>query len=452
MAGNADTREGTPYKDRTFPCTLTVFEHVSKQLSPSLLYDKKYTKRQVDHALKKLQEAGFIEKLAYATWEATVPELTREIFERRYTKVHRVTPPEGTRELREGTRAKPDTDRMHAVMVTVQIPKLKNWERRAELLEKKGISFEPIVQGQRISFRDIEKIWLCRESIVMYLPYSWFADTSAAALEKATGDVIAIISGLEKHLGAASFKVGGSYKFRFSKQEHALVKNALAQQYNDKKLKLRVYDDSGLWLLVDDSFSLKELEAVHPESSPDDHRKVQKFFNSLKQNPITTHNVTAMHKDVQEFKGMLQGFMQQSVASANAQMYTGAAMQKQTAILERLEARSRDPPGKRERPADAQPGHRDGILEEISDMLSVLVQDKVLELPRETRETLKKYVTGRTVEVEILQELPRFLVPFRGALRGVGPFMPGARVYIDEQVANVLIEKGAARRLGGSIA
>lgn len=447
MAGNAESGEGTK-KDQKFFCTQIVFNHILKSLQPSLLWKSgKLKKRQVKYNLGKLLDAGFIRKIGYGTWEATTSELTREMFERRYKKVHRVTPQEGTFLNGEGTKLKPDTDRMHGAQVTVQIPRLKNWNRRAEILTSRGIKFKPIVQGQRIDFQGM-KVWLCNTSIVMYLPYSWFADTSAAALEKATGDTIVLIRSLEKYLGAASFKVKGSYRFRFSKQEHALIKNALAQQYNEKKLKLRVFDDSGLWLLVDDSFNMEELEAVHPQTSPDDHRKVQNFFNSLKRNPIVTEQVTGTIDALDRLNPAIEALTQQiKLHLAATQEWKNSAQNINNSLgdIKTL--------AQRERPKMANSGASDERLEEISDMLSVLVQEKVAHLDDIDDPGIKKFIDGEwTVEVEITQNLPRFLIPHRGAIRAIGPFREGSKIYLDNSVATMLVNNHKARLTGENIA
>lgn len=344
---------------------------------------------------------------------------------------------------------------MHAVQVTVQIPKLKNWNRRAEVLKARKIEFTPIVQGQRIMFKGM-KTWLCNTSIVMYVPYSWFADTSAAALEKATTDVISLIKSLEKYLGAASFKIRDGYRFKFSKQEHALVKNALAQQYNEKKLKLRVFDDSGLWLLIDDSFDLEELEAVHPKTSPDDHRKVQDFFNSLKRNPIKTEDVTGMRDFMRDqLAPSLEAQAEQNAALArNIELHLEVMGNINNGISE-LRGTLDDIKGlgSGERAKTGHSGPSGERLEEISEMLSVLVQDKIKTLEPEQREGLEKFTgSERTVEVEILGDLPRFLVQHRGAIKAIGPFSPGARIYLDEDVARILIKNETARTTGENIA
>lgn len=327
-----------PYKKKV-PGTLLVFSYIAKGLSPSDIWNKNtMSQDQVKKALLKLKDAGFIIKRGYGTWENTVAELTEEMLERRCLNVHRVallhTPPKSI---------KPDTDRMHGAVAVVKIKKLKNWDRRENLFTKKNpktgkpyLDFRKIPQGQCISFMDIKNIWLCNRSLVFYLPFSWFADTAKDAIHKATNDLITIIKRLERNLYAIdAFKWNEKgYKIKFSRQQHALIKNALAQQYDKDKKKLSVYDEKGLWLIIDNSYNLHELETVHPETSPDDNEKVQNFFNELKGHP-TPEKIFDTGKDISEFKSMLQGTVQNNLASSNALMWLGSAMKNQTGSLTR---------------------------------------------------------------------------------------------------------------------
>lgn len=75
-----------------------------------------------------------------------------------------------------------------------------------------------------------------------------------------------------------------SNNIKFFNQHWAEVGNELANEYNDNCEKLRVYgaDDGKLWLLVDNSFNMHELEATHPIKSPVDITKVRNVFNDIR--------------------------------------------------------------------------------------------------------------------------------------------------------------------------
>jgi hypothetical protein len=68
------------------------------------------------------------------------------------------------------------------------------------------------------------------------------------------------------------------YLFTTSREHYGLVKNELAKQYNDKGEKLYIRDDKGLWMWIDDSHSLSELETNEPKNS----RGVQNWYNDMK--------------------------------------------------------------------------------------------------------------------------------------------------------------------------
>ena len=119
------------------------------------------------------------------------------------------------------------------------------------------------------------------KSIVIYEKSSYLAETSKESQERAIQDMLVLMKSLEKHL-QANFKTGRYYKFKVSRQHYSLIKNALAQQYDKEGNKLQVYNEDGLWFLIDNSFNLHEAETVHPKTSVDDNKKVQDYFNGVK--------------------------------------------------------------------------------------------------------------------------------------------------------------------------
>ena len=81
-----------------------------------------------------------------------------------------------------------------------------------------------------------------------------------------------------KMLGRKLNIVLDGYRFTTSREHYGIIKNVLAKQYNDKKEKLYIRDDEGLWLWIDDSHSLKELETNNPRVN----REVQNWWNDSK--------------------------------------------------------------------------------------------------------------------------------------------------------------------------
>ena len=190
----------------------------------------------------------------------------------------------------------PDTVRGHAFVFVLKVPPgLLNWNnrRREEYLQRQGIAYQRLRilgGGQRI-YVDGRKTWLTNNSVVVYEKSSFFADKAKDARKHALMTFIALVKKIEGALHADfTFRAGKEYRFKVSRQHYALVKNALAEQYDHegKRLHVREPDEGKLWFVIDNSFNLHEAETVHPWTADSDNAKVQNFFNSLKECPVTT--------------------------------------------------------------------------------------------------------------------------------------------------------------------
>jgi len=257
---------------------LFVYNHLKAGLRPSKICKKfGLNKTTIQYYLSMLKQAGLIEKVGYGVWE-----IIKEFNEKEVQKTTKVT----SRQLGANLNLfKQDRVRGHAFQFKINLPELRNWKNREKLFLKKDIKFEPLLigginRGQKLEFKG-RKIWLTDKSIIIYEKSSYLADTSKESQERAIQDMLALMKSLEKHL-QANFKTGRYYKFKVSRQHYSLVKNALAQQYDKEGNKLQVYNEDGLWFLIDNSFNLHEAETVHPKTSVDDNKKVQDYFNGVK--------------------------------------------------------------------------------------------------------------------------------------------------------------------------
>lgn len=257
---------------------LFVFNQLKAGLRPSKICKQFGLKKTtVQYYLSMLKQAGLIEKVGYGVWE-----IIKEFDEKEVQKTTKVT----SRQLRGDLNLfKQDKVRGHAFQFKINLPELRNWKNREKLFLKKDIKFEPLLigginRGQKLEFKG-RKIWLTDKSIIIYEKSSYLADTSKESQERAIQDMLALMKSLEKHL-QANFKTGRYYKFKVSRQHYSLVKNALAQQYDKEGNKLQVYNEDGLWFLIDNSYNLHEAETVHPKTSVDDNKKVQNYFNGIK--------------------------------------------------------------------------------------------------------------------------------------------------------------------------
>jgi len=214
---------------RTSNCTsksnskLRVYYYLKQGLKTKQICTKcniKYST--LSYHLKALKQDGYIKKVGYSTWITTEKEL-------------RFVPRGG----RTNSKLFQDTIRGHAYQFTLKIPLIKNWKRRTEFLKKNKVNFELVGFGKtipsiRIShYRISYKIWLCKESIVVYFPKSasFFKKSAEAAKEEAVYRFLGVISKLESIL-TTSFKIKKQYQFKIFNQHYALINNEIARHYH----------------------------------------------------------------------------------------------------------------------------------------------------------------------------------------------------------------------------
>ncbi len=79
----------------------------------------------------------------------------------------------------------------------------------------------------------------------------------------------------------------------------ARINDPLAKEINFNKDQLKVYAPDGkLRLIVDNSFNLDELEAVHKDTSPKDMKKVEQMYKEILENELLSP--LEIHKIIQE--------------------------------------------------------------------------------------------------------------------------------------------------------
>lgn len=177
-----------------------------------------------------------------------------------------------------------DFNRGHALQFKIALPNEWTNEERERILTELGIDFKRLNLfggGHAIVFKH-KKIHLTRSSVILYDSADYFAPTAVNSEDNAYLKTLYLIKDLERLL-KVNWSFGNHYKIRISKRHHALIKNGLAQLYNTpKREKLEVYDGKGLWLLIDNSFNLNELEAVHSNTAVPDADGMRQIINSFK--------------------------------------------------------------------------------------------------------------------------------------------------------------------------
>lgn len=253
---------------------LFVFEQLKLGLRPSQICSKfLINKKTLQHSLSSLKAQGSVKKVGYGVWEICDE---KEVSQSTQVATHRL--------MKIETSLKQDSVRGHGFVFRFELPKnLRNWEKRADLLQQAGVPFKPLRVfggGQSLIFKN-RKVWLTDQSIIIYEKESFISDLASESQSKALSHFLGLLRGLERHL-KANFEINRS-RFKVSRQHYALMKNALAKQYDDEGKKLECYTGEGLWFLIDNSFNLNEAETVHPKTAVTDNKKVQDFFNGLKQ-------------------------------------------------------------------------------------------------------------------------------------------------------------------------
>lgn len=216
--------------------------------------------------------------------------------------------------------------RGHDLVFTLSLPSINNWEKRTQYLKLKKILFKilPYMKSESIVI-DERKVWLTNKSVIFFMGKSYFADTSIQAISKALEDLFSLIHQLEKKL-KVSLKHPEGYLIRTSRQHFALIKNELAQQYLREHKKLMVRDEKGLWLIIDDSFNLEELENVHSLTALDDNMIVQDFFNDLKKDPST----------LSDLKSLIGKVAQETLKNAQNQEVYNKNIEKHLKVLDEM--------------------------------------------------------------------------------------------------------------------
>lgn len=230
-------------------------------------------KQNLNHYLQRLKDHGLIRKVGYGVWKAT---------ENAMDKVKRL---DVGRSLSMSGGIK--VIRSHGFGFYVKIPKIFRWVNREDYLKKENIPYtkDNLNQGQKFVWKGFH-VFLFNKGIRLMQKEgedSIFTHSAILSNEIAIRRVIEAIRSLER-LFSATFSIKGQYNVKITRQHHALIKNELANLYNKENRKIFVFDEKGLWLLIDDSLKLDELETVRGSSADGDMDNVVKpFFNDLKE-------------------------------------------------------------------------------------------------------------------------------------------------------------------------
>lgn len=220
------------------------------------------SKQNLNYYLRRLKKEGLVENDAYGSWKLTKQS-------KNVTKY--------------GKLLSKDSVRGHGNVVTLSIQEIEDWKNRISILESKGIHFKLV--GAKLNTPRIKvlgrKVWLCNKSIRIYdkPDESYYGINAIQSRVLAFNEFKKIISILENKLG---IRLNPS-DIEFKKEHFALIKNDLAIEHNQKGEILRVKDESGEWLIVDDSLGKGgELETIGKKALVT-NIPMQKWWNDMKE-------------------------------------------------------------------------------------------------------------------------------------------------------------------------
>lgn len=230
------------------------------QISKSL----KIPKQTISYHVDKLKKLGCIERKGYGVWQ--------------YLKPLKQVPirPKGSQVGQNGTCSNMKEIRGHAFIWKIEFIEPYIWINALRYYKKKKLKFSLICNEKvpRTIFNN-RKIWLTKRGLTIYEPIDFMGKSSFEVKGKAIFEMDLLIKNLLKELNL-KFR---QYRFTTSREHYGMIKNELARQYNDKKKKMHIVSEEGtVWLWIDDSKGLGELETQDPSIS----RQVQNFWNDHK--------------------------------------------------------------------------------------------------------------------------------------------------------------------------
>lgn len=177
-----------------------------------------------------------------------------------------------------------DFIRGHAFVWNINlIKKPDNWNNRISVLDKKDIHYKLV--GAKKNTPRIKvlgrKVWLCNNHLRIFdiKNSSYYGKTAAESRKNAFVQLLKIVNASENKLGFLL----KPFDWEFKKEHYALIKNDLAIEHNKKGIILRISDESGEWLLIDDSLGKGgELETIGKKAF-ETNIPMQKWWNNQKE-------------------------------------------------------------------------------------------------------------------------------------------------------------------------
>jgi len=269
-------------------------------------YSDNISRRTICRILKKLENSGFITKTGRGMYLLSKKGVLMS--ESGFVTSDNKSMKKQPREVRG-----------HGFRFNIKLPKIKDWSDREFVIKSKGLIHKKIAGG--ISVRMLgHTVKMYDKTLDVYFGRGWsaYSVTAIGSWEKALVELRKILREFRSifNLGVLRFS------WKVSKQHFSLINNILAKDYRERGDKLNVYNEDGeLWLNIDNSFNLDELETLHGKTAKDDNKIVQKDFNDLKE------------------KGWDREFIISSIGQLTSNMqYYGENMVAHVAVMKKIDA------------------------------------------------------------------------------------------------------------------
>lgn len=284
-----------------------ILELIKSGKSPAQISkDLNISKTRLHYHVDKLKKRGCIRKVGYGTWE----------FIKEVQTSSNLTIGQGRGSNQKICTSLPKREiRGHAFIWKIQFLHGINWEQK---IRHSGLKFQLIFNKKvsRIIFEN-RKIWLTKDGLIIYEPFDFFGKSSFEVKGRAVFEMDRLIKKLLKRINIPFMP----YRFTTSREHFGLIKNALAQQYNDRKEKLKIKGEDGTtWLWIDDSESLGELETAEPHIS----RQVQNWWNNKKKHKFKINDDFILNGFAQQQAITNQVLETQTLFAKNIKSHIGA--------------------------------------------------------------------------------------------------------------------------------
>jgi hypothetical protein len=166
--------------------------------------------------------------------------------------------------------------------------------------------YEVIRQKANTINIDENTIRLYQDSIEIYSGKSFYSDDVGKATAKSFEYWNKLFRRLENDLGLLLVK-NRYQNIKLVKNHYSYINNGMAQEFNENKIKIRLYatEDSKMWFEIDNSLNLDEAETTHTQTASRDMQNiVRKTFNDLRDNfaqkgrevPVMSEIMTAIEQ------------------------------------------------------------------------------------------------------------------------------------------------------------